>query len=100
MLKLKNVSKFYYSNGIVTSGFSKVNLELNKGEFVAIMGESGSGKTTLVNLIPRFFDATEGEVRVDGINVKDYVIERIVGIWHFSKVSDSVGVYDTNLTIG
>ena len=44
MLELKNVSKFYYSKNTVTSGFNKVNLNLNIGEFVAITGESGSRK--------------------------------------------------------
>ena len=51
MLRLKNVSKFYYNKGVVASGFSKINLNLNMGEFVVITGESGSGKSTLLNVI-------------------------------------------------
>ena len=51
MLKLKNVSKYYYNKGLITSGFSKVNLEFNIGEFVAITGASGSGKSTLLNVL-------------------------------------------------
>ena len=48
MIQLKNVSKFYYSKGMIASGISKVNLTLDKGEFVVITGESGSGKSTIV----------------------------------------------------
>ena len=49
-----------------------INFKAKKGETVAFIGSTGSGKSTLINLIPRFYDATEGEVLVDGINVKDY----------------------------
>lgn len=49
-----------------------ISFKASKGETVAFIGATGSGKSTLINLIPRFYDATEGEVLVDGINVKDY----------------------------
>ena len=49
-----------------------ISFKANKGETVAFIGSTGSGKSTLINLVPRFYDATEGEVLVDGINVKDY----------------------------
>ena len=49
-----------------------ISFKANKGEVVAFIGSTGSGKSTLVNLIPRFYDATEGSIFVDGINVKDY----------------------------
>lgn len=52
-----------------------VNLTIAPGQTVAFIGATGSGKTTLVNLVPRFYDATEGEVLVDGVNVKDYKLE-------------------------
>ena len=74
-IELKNVS-FTYPGGS-GSVLSDINFKINKGETVAIIGSTGSGKTTLVNLIPRFYDATEGEVLVDGVNVKDYVIEEL-----------------------
>ncbi len=52
-----------------------VSLRVNKGETVAILGATGCGKTSLVSLIPRFYDATEGEVLVDGVNVRDYRLD-------------------------
>ena len=52
-----------------------ISFKANKGDTVAFIGSTGSGKSTLINLIPRFYDITEGEVLVDGINVKDYTQE-------------------------
>ena len=52
-----------------------ISFKANKGDTVAFIGSTGSGKSTLINLIPRFYDVTEGEVLVDGINVKDYTQE-------------------------
>ena len=52
-----------------------ISFKANKGDTVAFIGSTGSGKSTLINLIPRFYDATEGEVLVDGVNVKDYTQE-------------------------
>ena len=49
-----------------------ISFKVNKGETVAFIGSTGSGKSTLISLVPRFYDATEGEVLVDGINVKEY----------------------------
>ena len=72
MIKLKNVSKFYYSNGMITSGFSKVSIELSQGEFVVITGESGSGKTTLLNVISGLDGYEEGEMYIDGKETSHY----------------------------
>ena len=72
MIRLKNVSKFYYSKGMITSGFSKVNLELNVGEFVVITGESGSGKSTLLNVISGLDTYEEGEMYVNGVETSHY----------------------------
>lgn len=52
-----------------------ISFKANKGETVAFIGSTGSGKSTLINLVPRFYDVTEGEVLVDGVNVKDYTQE-------------------------
>ena len=54
-----------------------IDFKLNKGETLAIIGATGSGKTTLISLIPRFYDATEGEVLVDGVNVRDYTFDAL-----------------------
>lgn len=54
-----------------------INFTAHRGETVAFIGSTGSGKSTLVNLIPRFYDATEGEVLIDGVNVKDYTQEAL-----------------------
>ena len=72
MIKLSNVSKFYYNKGIITSGFTKVNLQLDKGEFVVITGESGSGKSTLLNVISGLDTYEEGEMYIDGKETSHY----------------------------
>lgn len=72
MLRLKNVSKFYYNKGVVASGFSKINLNLNMGEFVVITGESGSGKSTLLNVISGLDSYEEGEMYINGEETSYY----------------------------
>ena len=54
-----------------------ISFKVNQGETIAFIGSTGSGKSTLINLVPRFYDATEGEVLIDGINVKDYKTETL-----------------------
>jgi ATP-binding cassette subfamily B protein len=70
VVEFKNVS-FKYPDG-EENVISNISFKANKGETVAFIGSTGSGKSTLINLIPRFYDATEGEVLVDGVNVKEY----------------------------
>ena len=72
MLKLENVSKFYYNKGVITSGFTKVNLEFKIGEFVVITGESGSGKSTLLNVISGLDSYEEGEMYINGKETSHY----------------------------
>ena len=60
-----------------------INFKVNNGETVAFIGGTGSGKSTLVNLIPRFYDVTDGEVLVNGINVKDYKLESLHEIFGY-----------------
>lgn len=73
MIELKNVSKFYYSKGIIASGFTKINLKFKIGEFVAITGESGSGKSTLLNVISGLDTYEEGEMFVEGKETSHYL---------------------------
>ena len=54
-----------------------ISFKVNKGETIAFIGSTGSGKSTLINLVPRFYDATDGEVLVDGVNVKEYDFENL-----------------------
>ncbi len=72
MIKLKNVSKFYYNKTNISSGFTKLNLELDMGEFVVITGESGSGKSTLLNVISGLDSYEEGEMYINGEETSHY----------------------------
>ena len=72
MLRLKNVSKFYYNKGVIAAGFNKVSIEFEMGEFVAIVGESGSGKSTLLNVISGLDSYEEGEMYINGEETSHY----------------------------
>ena len=72
-IEFKNVY-FQYENHII---LKNINLEIKKGQSVALVGASGSGKSTLADLIPRFHDVFSGEILIDGINIKDYSIKSL-----------------------
>ena len=74
-VEFKNVS-FRYPHASEDE-LSNISFRVNRGETLAVIGATGSGKTTLVSLIPRFYDATEGEVLVDGVNVRDYTFDTL-----------------------
>ena len=74
-VEFKNVS-FKYSDADEYL-LKNISFKANKGETIAFIGSTGSGKSTLINLVPRFYDATDGEVLVDGVNVKEYKLEEL-----------------------
>ena len=77
-VRFENAS-FHYPNFAGRPVLHDINLTVHPGEVVAILGATGAGKSSLVNLIPRFYDTTEGAVYVDGYNVKDYDLDALRG---------------------
>ena len=79
-----------------------ISFKANQGETVAFIGSTGSGKSTLINLVPRFYDATEGEVLVDGINVKDYQQAALMNKLGYvsQKAVIFSGTIESNITYG
>ena len=75
-VEFKNVS-FRYPNAAGRPVLDNINLDVKPGEMVAVIGATGSGKSSLVNLIPRFYDADEGEVLIDGVNVREYELDTL-----------------------
>ncbi len=79
-----------------------ISFKAKKGEVVAFIGSTGSGKSTLINLVPRLYDATEGQVIIDGVNVKEYTIEQLndkIGYISQKAILFSGTVKD-NITLG
>ena len=75
MVEFKNVSfKYPDADEYV---LRNISFKVNQGETIAFIGSTGSGKSTLINLVPRLYDATEGEVLVDGVNVKEYKLQTL-----------------------
>ncbi|MEF8811656.1 MAG: ABC transporter ATP-binding protein [Bacteroidales bacterium] len=68
---------FWYNHDYV---LNHINLEIGKGQTVAIVGQSGAGKSTLISLLPRFYDVKEGDIRVDGISIKDLKVKDLRGL--------------------
>jgi subfamily B ATP-binding cassette protein MsbA len=72
-IELRNVSFGYQDQPILNN----INLRIKKGQTIALVGSSGAGKSTLADLIPRFIDASSGEVLIDGVNIKEYTLHSI-----------------------
>ncbi|WHY17358.1 ABC transporter ATP-binding protein [Paenibacillus sp. G2S3] len=74
-ISFDHVSFGYNTTG--ESALEDISVVINRGETVGLIGSTGSGKSTFVNLIPRFYDAIQGEVKVDGVNVRDYKLHQL-----------------------
>ncbi len=101
MIKIRDLSKYYNNNGIIATGISRVNLDFEMGEFVAILGESGSGKSTLLNVLGGYDTYEDGELYIDGketshFNDADYGEYRrkyVVNIFQDFNLINSYTVY-------
>lgn len=94
-ITFKNVT-FKYSDNL-ENVLSHINIDVKKGENIAIVGPSGGGKTTLCNLVPRFYDLTDGEILIDGYNIKDISLKSLrenIGIVQQDVYLFSGTVYD------
>ena len=99
-IEFKNVS-FKYP-GSEEPVLENISFKINGGETLAIIGSTGSGKTTILNLLNRFYDATEGEILIDGVNVKDYTQHELhdrIGLIP-QKSNLFMGTIKTNLEFG
>lgn len=99
-VEFKNVS-FKYP-GADDYVLQDISFTAKQGETIAFIGSTGSGKSTLINLVPRFYDATDGEVFIDGINVKDYKLEELESKLGYvpQKATLFSGTVKENLTYG
>ena len=92
-INFSNVS-FSYENSDKTT-LQNINLEIKKGEKVALVGYSGAGKTSLLNLLPRFYEIKKGKITINGINIKDLSFNFLRN--HFSLVSQDIVLFDDTL---
>ncbi|MDE6946340.1 MAG: ABC transporter ATP-binding protein, partial [Anaeroplasmataceae bacterium] len=97
MLELKNVSKYYSNNGVVTLGLRNINLRFKAGEIVAITGDSGSGKSTLLNVITAVDTYEEGEIYFQG-NETSYFNQNDMDMFrknHISFIFQNYNIIDS-----
>lgn len=92
-LEFKNVS-FKYKNA-ERCILKNISFKGEAGEFIAIIGGTGSGKTTLIDLIPRFYDVTEGEILLNGINIKEYSLKELRD--HISLVPQKAVIFNGSI---
>lgn len=97
-VEFKNVN-FSYGNKKIIDG---INLKIEKGKTIALVGASGAGKSTLVDLVPRFHDVTAGEILIDGTNIKEYKLyelRRLMGVVSQEPILFNDTIYN-NITLG
>lgn len=97
-LELRNVN-FSYGDKKILQG---INLTIEKGKTIALVGSSGAGKSTLVDLVPRFHDVTSGEILIDGVNIKEYKIDdlrRLIGVVSQDPILFNDTIYN-NIILG
>lgn len=99
-VEFKNVSFSYQDTS--EKCISNISFKINKGETFAIIGATGTGKTSLINLIPRFYDATEGEVLIDGVNIRNYSEAQLNSLVSVApqKATLFMGDIKSNITYG
>ena len=93
MIEFNDVNFIYSEKG--EAALSDIDLTIEAGQTIAFVGRSGSGKTTLLNLIPRLYDVTTGEVRLDGVNVRDYRLDNLRS--HISYVGQDVVLFNDTI---
>ena len=91
-IDFKNVSFFYNENQDVLKG---INLTVEKGQKVALVGRSGGGKTTIMNLVPRFYDVSSGEITINNENIKNFTLKSLRD--NISFVGQDVVIFDTTI---
>jgi len=90
-LVLENVS-FSYDH---TEVLKNISFKIKKGQIVALVGHSGSGKSTLADLLPRFYDVSSGEIKIDGTNIKDFIIDDLRSL--FGLVSQDIVLFNDSI---
>ncbi len=92
-IEFKNVS-FKYPN-MESYALKNINIKINNGEHLAVVGRNGSGKTTFIKLMCRLYDVTDGEILINGINIKEYSKESIISL--YSVVFQDFKIFSTTL---
>ena len=93
-LEIKGIKKSFGAGESHVDVLKGIDLEIEKGEFCVLLGPSGSGKSTVANLIPRFWDVSEGEICIGGINIKEIATEDLMNLVSF-VFQDSFLFFDT-----